>query len=283
MTRLAWLSIVIVAACSDDAPPKDPPLAEVPSPLERLAVNDSSLFAIDTRDRTLVEIGRDGTLTGTVPTAGPVTDVVAAADWVAWIETEGTGFVIKRRKGGMTSSQRAIAPHIVATTDGLVYSDTGLVALWTEGSPERVAMPPSGATVLNADLSFTYVALADSSVVRYPRQGGEAEQLLASSTGATVGGGQLAHRTTEGIRLRDLFTGFDRVVGAPPADYACELLIAGRAVVCGKYRAMDGMLLELLRDPVTGYTAIGKDLYWIEGGDVSSIYVVDAEATPVAN
>ena len=52
--------------------------------------------------------------------------------------------------------------------------------------------------------------------------------------------------------------------------------------MCGKYRAMDGLLVELLEDPVLTYASVGKDLYWVktQGGDkpTSAIYKADAEA-----
>ena len=73
-------------------------------------------------------------------------------------------------------------------------------------------------------------------------------------------GGELAYKTAEGVRKRDLFSEFDRVVGAVPETYECELLIAGQAVMCGKFRAFEGMLDELLRDPVAGYAAVGSDV-----------------------
>src|SRR5213075_1166111 len=188
----------------------------------------------------------------------------------------------------MVESMRATtaSPKLLATAEGLFYSDGSLVALWTEGAnPDRVALTGTGAKVIGVDGSYVYTVEADTSVLKYPRAGSDtgdggtaAESVLASSKDATVKDGQIAHRTADGIRERDLSTGFDRIVGAPPADYACELLIAGRAVMCGKYRALDGMITELLDDPVAGYAAVGKDVVWVKSdGDSSTIFRVDAE------
>jgi hypothetical protein len=164
--------------------------------------------------------------------------------------------------------------------EGPVYSDIGIIASWFEATPERIATPEMGATVIAADASFAYTREQTTAIMKYPRSGDPAEMLLASSMGASVSTGQLAYLTPEGIRLRDLFTMFDRVVGMPPATVTCDPLIAGRAVVCGKYRGMEGITEEILKDPVVAYTAVGKDVYWISGSTkdaTSKIFKTDAE------
>lgn len=283
MTMLArgiWIALALaLAACAEESS-LPPPIAEVPGRLEQLAVNDTAIFGIDSQDSSLIEVYLDGTIGDKLPTLGTVSEVVAYGDWVAWVETEGSGKVVRRRRNGVVESVRPLDPHIVATPEGVVYSDVGLVALWADGNPERIATPASGARVIAADLSYVYTIEADTSIVKYMRGGDTSEVVLPSSMKATIKDGQLAHRTTEGIRERDLFTGFDRVVGVPPGLYTCDLLIAGRAVMCGMYRAMDGMLDELLQDPVDGYVSVGKDVYWvtISGSDpVSKIRLADAE------
>ena len=278
------LALVVLAACGG-GDSGEPPLAEIDASLEKLAVNDTSIFAIDAKDKSLVEISViDGKLIGKLPTNGAVSSLVATGGWVAWIEAEGNGKLIRRRKvGGMIESMRAttMVPKILATGEGLVYSDGALVALWLEGSnPDRLALTDGGSQVIGADLTYVYTVETDTSVKKYPRSGDPAEMVLPMSKDATVKDGQIAHRTAEGIREIDLTTMFNRVVGAPPADYPCELLIAGRAVICGKYRAMDGMLTELLDDDVSGYASVGKNVVWVKtDGKKSSIYKVDAELT----
>lgn len=281
--RGTWIAIAVAACGSEDA--GAPPLAEVPGTLQHLAVNDTSLFAIDARDSSLVELGLDGALIGKLPTRGAVSEVVAYGDWVAWIEAEGSGQIIRRRRNGMLESMRPITPHIAASAEGLFYSDTGLIASWPwEGVPARIATPAPGAALIAVDPSYAYTRAMDKQLVRYTRMADASETLLSDATGVSLQDGQLAYRAPEGVRLRDLFTTFDRVVGAPPADYACELLIAGRAVMCGKYRLMDGMADELLADPVGGYASRGKDVYWVTtrpGAEpVSELRRADAEAPP---
>ncbi|MDQ3340145.1 MAG: hypothetical protein M4D80_33730 [Myxococcota bacterium] len=277
------LALVLVAACGGGGDSGDPPLAEVEATLEALAVNDASFFAIDSKDKSVIEIGLvDGVLIGKLPTNGAVSELVAQGGWVAWIEAEGSGKLIRRRKvDGMIESTRAqtAAPKIIATSEGLFYSDGMLVAIWKEGmNPDRVALTGSSAKVIGVDLSYVYTTEADTSVVKYPRTEEASEVVLPASKDAIVKDGQIAHRTAEGIRVRDLTSGFDRVVGMPPTDYPCALLIAGRAVMCGKYRALDGMITELLDDEVTGYAAVGKNVVWVKSdGKKSSIYQVDAE------
>ncbi len=276
------LVLVLLAACGggDDGAP---PLAEIKASLSHLAVNDTSIFAIDTSDNKVLEIGlADGAMIGKLPANGAVSELAAQGGWVAWIEAEGTGKVIKRRRAdGMIESMRAATPtpKILASAEGLFYSDGALVAIWMEGAnPDRVATTGGASQVIGVDLTYVYTTEADTSVVRYPRTGDMSEVVLPMSKDATVKDGQIAHRTAEGIRERDLTTGFDRVVGAPPADYACELLIAGAAVMCGKYRALNGMATELLDDPVAGYASVGKTVVWMKSaGGTSTIFTVDAE------
>jgi len=282
MKRLGLL--VALVGCGGGGESGEPPLAEIDAQLTALAVNDTSLFAIDAKDSSVVEIGLlDGALIGKLPSNGAVSELVAQGGWVAWVETEGSGKLIRRRKtGGMIESTRAqtAAPKILATSEGLFYSDGMLVAIWKEdgSNPDRVAITGAGAKAIGIDLSYVYTTEIDTSVVKYPRTGEPSEVVLPMSKDAIVRDGQIAHRTSEGIRERDLTSGFDRVVGAPPADYVCELLIAGRAVMCGKYRAMDGMLTELLDEDVSGYAAVGKTVVWVKtDGKTSEIYKVDAE------
>ena len=281
MKRLA--SVLVVAACGGGGDSGDPPLAEIDASLEALAVNDTSLFAIDSADKKVVEIKLlDGSVVGKLPSNGVVSDLVARGGWVAWIEAEGSGKLIRRRKlDGTIESTRAqtAAPKILASAEGLFYSDGQLVAVWMEGAnPDRVALTNGTAKVIGADLSFAYTAEADGSCAKYPRSGDASEVLLPACKDATVIDGQIAHRTAEGIREKDLASGFDRVVGTPPADYPCTLLIAGRAVMCGKYRALNGMVDELLDEKVSGYAAVGSKVVWVKtDGKKSSIYMVDAE------
>lgn len=282
LVRGTWIAIAL-AACGTEEVPGPPPLAEVPGTLAHLAVNDTSLFAIDTRDSSLVELGLDGTLIGKLDTRDAVTEVVAHGDWVAWVEVEGSGKIIRRRRNGMFSSMRPFTPHIAASAEGLFYSDLALIAVWPwEGVPERIATPADGAAIIAVDPSYAYTRETSGALVRYMRGLDASETMLSDSVGASVKDAQLAYRTPDGVRLRDLFTGVDRVVGVPPADYACDLLIAGRAVMCGKYRAMDGLADELLTDPVAGYASRGKDVYWVTpkaGGEpISQIRLIDAEA-----
>jgi hypothetical protein len=180
----------------------------------------------------------------------------------------------------MIESMRATTstPKILASAEGLFYSDGSLVAIWMEGAnPDRVALTGPNAKVIGVDQSFVYTTESDMSVVKYPRPDGMSEVVLPMGKDAAVKDGQMAYRTAEGIRLRDLFTMFDRVVGAPPADQACELLIAGRAVICGKYRALDGKT-DALFDGVTGYAAQGKNVVWVKSeGTKSTIFRIDAE------
>jgi hypothetical protein len=277
------LVLVFLAACGGGGDDGDPPLAEVQTKLEKLAVNDTSIFAVDTKDGKIIELGlADGAMIGKLPSTGAVSELAAQGNWVAWIEAEGTGkLIVRRRADGTVESNRASTndPKILATSEGLFYSDGSLVAIWLEGTnPDRVATTGTSAKVIGVDTSFVYTTEQDTSVVKYPRAGDMSDVVMPTSKDATVKDGQIAHRVPEGIRERDLTTGFDRIVGAPPADYACTLLIAGRAVMCGKYRAIDGMITELLSDPVGGYAAVGKNVVWIKtDGSTSTIFRVDAE------
>jgi len=277
------LVVVALAACGSDAPSLPPPLAEVPGTLGTLAVDDTAIFAIDGDTGALVELGLDGTLHDPLPTIGAVLEVTAKGDTVAWVEVEGSGTVVKRRVGdaGTIESQRTFDAHVIATDEGVFYSDIGLVASWTASVPERIATPvgTDSPRLLDVDGAFAYTLEADTSVVKYTRMEQTSEVLLPTSTTPAVRAGQLAYRTDEGVRLRDLFTMFDRVVGAVPASYDCQPLIVQRAVMCGRFRALEGTADELLRDPVGGYAAAGSDVYWVTSEDgVSSIRVVDAEA-----
>src|SRR5688500_14352724 len=124
MKRLGILAVLAACGGGDDG---EPPLAQVEMQLEGLAVNDASIFAIDTQDNKVVEINLvDGSVKGKLPSNGAVSEVVAAGAWVAWIEAEGTGKVIMRRKADGTTieSTRAVTatPKILAAAEGLFYS-----------------------------------------------------------------------------------------------------------------------------------------------------------------
>ena len=285
LVRGTWIAIALAACGGTDDDSGPPPLAEVEGTLAHLAINDTSVFAIDTRDKSLVEIGLDGTVKGKLMTRDAVLEVVAHGDWVAWIEVEGSGKIIRRRRNGMFESMRPFDPHIAASAEGLFYSDPGLLAVWPwDGPPQRIAMPAPNTSLIAVDPSFAYTRDSTGQLVRYARTADMSETLLADSAGIQIKDGQLAYRTEDGVRVRDLFTSFDHVVGVPPADYPCELLIAGRAVLCGKYRSMDGVAQELLTDPVGGYASRGKDVFWIttkpgsaSDKPISQLRLADAE------
>jgi hypothetical protein len=115
-------------------------------------------------------------------------------------------------------------------------------------------------------------------VQRYDRRMDMKEEVVATAQGATVKDGYLAYRTADGVRIHDLFTKFDALFGMPPAGYECKLLIAGRAVMCGKWRCLESVTEELLEDPVSGYTSVGRDLYWGKTeGTKTEIFKTDAE------
>ncbi len=271
------LLLLAFTACTDeDSGP--PPIAKVPGKLGKLAVNATSIFAIDTADNTVVELGLDGSMIGKLPSVGPVSDLAAAGDLVGWVETEGTRKNVKRRKAGTVETLSTFSPHVVATTEGLFYSDLGLIASWNDATPTRIATPSGEVTLLGVDASYAYTLEAGMSVQRYDRRMDMKEEIVASTLGAAVRDGYLSYRTADGVRIHDLFTKFDALFGMPPAGYTCELLIAGHAVMCGKYRCLEGQTEELLEDPVGGYTSVGRDLYWVKvSGDTSEIFKTDSE------
>jgi hypothetical protein len=276
---MRWLLLVLaVSACSDeDSGP--PPIAKVPGKLGTIAVNNTSIFAIDTTDDSIIELGLDGTMIGKLPTVMKVTDLAAAGDIVGWVEVEGSHQIVQRRKAGVveTLATLTFAPKIVATTEGIFYSDTGIIARWGDTGAERLATPAAGATLLGVDASFVYT-LEGASVQRYDRRMDMKEEVVATTMGATVKDGYLAYRTADGVRIHDLFTKFDALFGMPPAGYECNLLIAGRAVMCGQWRCLENVTEELIDDPVTGYTSVGKTLYWAQAAGTSSeIFTTDAE------
>jgi hypothetical protein len=279
MTRaLVIAALVCAAGCSDDA--GTPPIGKVPGKLGKLAVGTSSLFAIDTTDSSLVEIGLDGALIGKLPTVGPVSEVSASGDLVAWVEAEGSNGKIKRRKAGMVETLATLTfkPHVIATDEGVAYSDTGIIGLWAGATPDRIATPTGAVTIIGIDSSYAYALDANNAVQRYDRRMDMAEMVVAGAMGATVKAGMLAYRTADGVRIHDLFTKFDAVFGMPPSGYACELLLAGRAVMCGKYRCLEAVTEELLDDPVAGYAANGRDLYWTRtSGSNTELYQIDSE------
>ena len=279
MSRLALLVLLAAVGCTDDSGP--PPLAKVPGKLGKIAVGTSSLFAIDTTDNTIIEINiADGAVIGKLMTVGAVTDLSAAGDLVAWVEKEGNNGKVKRRKAGAIDALGTLTfmPHILVTDEGVFYSDTGIIGLWADQVPTRIGSPAGASTLIGVDASYAYTVEAGMSVQKYDRRMDMKEMVVGSTQGATVKGGMLAYRTGEGVRIHDLFTKFDALFGAPPADYPCELLLAGRAVMCGKYRALEGETEELLDDPVAGYAAVGRDLYWVKtAGASSEIYKTDSE------
>ncbi|MBA2540381.1 MAG: hypothetical protein H0V17_12145 [Deltaproteobacteria bacterium] len=285
--KLAASAVITIAigACGGDEPgvPLAPPIAQIPATLSRLAINDTSMFSIDLDAGELIELGLDGSSIGTLPTAGEVTELAAHGDLVAWVEIEGTGTVIKRRRGANPiESHRTFDAHLIANADGLFFSDLGLIAAWPEGVPQRIATPidtTASPRLLDVDSSFAYVAQDAGAVIKYTRDSDISEVQLETSEAATVKAGQLAYRAPDGIRMRDLFSGFDRVVGFVPASYACELLIVEQAVMCNRFRVLQGNAAELLVDPVVGYAAVGREVYWITSADgISEIRVTDAES-----
>lgn len=278
MSRLVPWLLVLAAGCSGggDGPQ---PLAKVPGKLGVLAVGSASIFAIDTTDSTLVELGLDGSLIGKLPTVGAVTALSAAGDLVAWVEKEGNNGKLKRRKAGTVEALGTLtfAPRPMVTTEGVVDSDTGIIGLWAEATPARIATPAAGATLIGVDASFAYT-LEGQTVQKYDRRMDMKEMVVGSASAATVTAGLLAYRTGDDVRIHDPFTKFDHSFGAVPASYPCELLIAGRAVMCGKYRCLEEVTEELLEDPVGGYAAAGRDLYWVKvDGASSELFKVDSE------
>lgn len=281
MKRLGLVAALAACGGGDSG---EPPLATVDAQLGALAINNVSFFAVDKVDSKVVEISlADGMTIGKLPSTGAVSEVAAFGTMVAWVEVEGSGKVIKRRKaGGAVDSTRpqTSMPKIIATADGVIYSDGQLIALWKEdgSNPERIAITDANSQVLGADLSFAYTLEADTAVKKWPRNGDPGSVVLPMTKDATVLDAELAHRTSEGIRQLNLTTGFDRVVGMPPADYVCKPLIAGRATMCGKYRAMDGMTMAILDDDPDAYAAIGRIVIWVKAdGTKSELHKVDAE------
>lgn len=276
--RRGLLVLLAVSACGDgDSGP--PPLATVTAKLGTIAVNTTSIFAIDTTDDTLIELGLDGSMIGKLPTVMKVTEIAAAGDIMGWVEVEGSHQIVQRRKAGVveTLGTLTFTPHIVATTEGIFYSDTGIIAKWGDAGAERLATPAAGSTLLGVDASFVYT-LEGSSVQRYDRHVAMKEEVVATAQDATVKDGYLAYRTADGVRIHDLFTKFDALFGMPPAGYECKLLIAGHAVMCGKWRCLESVTEELLDDPVTSYTSVGRDIYWMSTqGTKSEIFKTDAE------
>ncbi len=178
------LFVFALAACGTDAPPLPTPIASVPGTLAALAVNDTSLFAIDTDTNTLLEIGLDGTVKPLLPTVGPIRELTATGNLVAWVETEGTGTVVKRRvAAGAIESQRTFDAHVIANANGLFYSDLGLIAVWADAVPERIATPPitSSPRLLDVDGNFAYTTETDTSVVKYARMDTTSEIVLPTS------------------------------------------------------------------------------------------------------
>jgi hypothetical protein len=272
------LLVLAVSACGDgDSGP--PPIATVTAKLGAIAVNNTSIFAIDTTDDTIIELGLDGTMIGKLPTVMKVTEIAAAGDIMGWVEVEGSHQIVQRRKAGVveTLATLTFTPHIVATTEGIFYGDTGIIAKWGDVGAERLATPAAGSTLLGVDTSFVYT-LEGASVQRYDRHMDMKEEVVATTQGATVKDGYLAYRTADGVRIHDLFTKFDALFGMPPAGYECNLLIAGRAVMCGKWRCLESVTEELLDDPVSAYTSVGRDIYWAKAsGTKSDIFKTDAE------
>ncbi|MBL0217216.1 MAG: hypothetical protein IPQ07_25485 [Myxococcales bacterium] len=272
------LLLLALSGCTDEASGPSP-FATVPGTLGKLAINDTSIFAIDTSTNTIVELGLDGSMIGKLPTVGPVSELAAAGDLVAWVETEGTRKNVRRRKAGVVETLSTFSPHIAATAEGLFYSDTGLIASWNDAVPTRIATPTGDVTLIGIDASYAYTLETGMSVQRYDRRMDMKEVVVASTLGATVRDGILGYRTAEGVRVHDLFTKFDALFGMPPATYPCDLLIAGRAIMCGKYRCLESVTEELLDDPVTGYTSIGRDLVWGKtAGASTELYRIDSEA-----
>jgi len=212
-----------------------------------------------------------------------VLELAAAGDIVAWVEVEGTGTVVKRRRGGgAVESQRTFDAHVVVSAAGEVfYSDLGLIASWGDGNPERIATPTDPAAsprLLAVDSMFAYAVDDATAITQYERGTDASVVTLETSTAATIRDGRMAYRTTEGVRVRDLATSTDGVAGFVPGSYDCELLLVETAVMCGKFRVRDGNAEELLADPVTGYAALGPDVYWVTTeGDASAVRVTDVE------
>jgi hypothetical protein len=281
----AMISLAVLGACGGDSDgvALDPPLVELPGTVDRLAINDSSLFVREVGANALIEFALDGTMIGTLPTAGDVRELAAAGDLVAWVEVEGTGTVVKRRRGaGAVESQRTFDAHVIVNREGLFYSDLGLIAAWADGNPERIATPvstPASPRLLDVDSMFAYAVDDTTAITQYTRDSDTTTVTLETSDAPVIRDGRLAYRTTEGVRVRDLTTAVDGVAGFVPGSYECELLLVGPVVVmCGKFRVFAGNADELLADPIGGYAAASPDVYWVTTeADVSTIRVTDVE------
>lgn len=276
----AMIPLAVLAGCGGSEPTSElpPAIAEVVGAVDRVAINDSSLFVHESDANTLVELGLDGTVIGELPVAGEVLELAAAGDIVAWVEVEGTGTVIKRRRGGGSiESQRTFDGHVVVNADGVFFSDLGLIAAWGDGNPERIATPVASPKLLDVDAINAY-AIDNTSVVQFERGSDTPLTMLEMAESPTMRDGRLAYRTTEGIRVRDLATNVDGVSGFVPGSYTCELLLVEQVVMCGKFRVVAGNAEEVLVDPIAGYAAAGPNVYWVTTeGDVSSIRVTDVE------
>lgn len=72
--------MLVMAACGCGSDGGEPPLATVEAQLGALAVNDTSIFAIDKADSKVIEIGLvDGAMIGKLPSSGTVSEVVASS------------------------------------------------------------------------------------------------------------------------------------------------------------------------------------------------------------
>ncbi len=279
----AMIALAVLGACGgDDGAPLPPPLVELPGTVDQIAINDSSLFVRDATANALIELAHDGSMIGTLPVVGEVREIAAAGEIVAWVEVEGTGTVIKRRRGaGGIESQRTFDAHIVVNLGGVFYSDLGLIASWGDGNPERIATPPStpaSPRLLDVDASFAYAVDATTAVTRYQRDSDTTIVTLETSDAVAIRDGRLAYRTTEGIRVRDLESLADGVAGFVAGGYECELLLVGAVVMCGKFRVHGGNAEELLVDPVGAYVGLSPNVYWVTAeADVSTIRVTDVE------
>ncbi len=281
MKAMCWIALVAACGGSEDRTELPPPIAEIPGAVDRVAVNDTSLFLHESDANTLVELGLDGSEIGELPVAGEVLELAAAGDTVAWVEVEGAGTVIKRRRGGgAIESHRALEGHVIVNDSGVYFSDLGLIAAWGDGNPERIATPDASSSpqLLDVDGGHAY-AVGAGSVIQIELGTDMPLTMIEMADAPTMRGGRIAYRTSEGIRVRDLASNVDGVSGFVPGSYSCELLLVDTVVMCGKFRVFGGNAEELLVDPVAGYAARGADVYWVTiEGDVSRLRVIDALA-----
>ncbi len=280
----AMISLAVLGACGGNGGVAlEPPLIELPGTVDRIAINDTSIFVREATANALIELDHDGSMIGTIPTIGDVRELAAAGDLVAWVEVEGTGTVIKRRRGaaGAIESQRTFDAHIVANLSGLFYSDLGLIAAWGDGNPERIATPastPASPRLLDVDGVFAYAVDDTTAVTQYQRDSDVTTVTLETSQAVSIKDGRLAYRTTEGIRVRDLETQSDGVAGFVPGSYECELLLVGQVVMCGKFRVHAGNAEEVLVDPIAASVGLSPNVYWVTAeADVSALRVTDVE------